>query len=425
MKKTNIFKWMNTPLSSEVGDGMVDAINVKFEHVRDAFLHLSDIFSETPIIYLGRREKEGRTIDVFGKFESAQACYTFKTRGAEWFVFNIMNQYLHGGRHTKPVLVAASAGNHAQGVALAAKRWGLEAHIFMPEGTPEVKLRRTSEELEAIVHQEGRSFDESLQAALEYAKPRGREFIHPYEHHYTIEGQGSVAMEILARLCPLAEKYWRLYDQFAKTPNWLASAPDIIIAGAGGGGLTSGMGVVARDFTKKTGHKVHVIGVQSENADSLYLSFHAGRLLPSTNGAASIADGIAVRQASEVMLATTRMYVDDMVLVSEKEIIEAMQAIRNHPSLQDRTWFHDEHYNGEFPDRQLPENQVFYSVERQLNIVEGAAAAAFAGVDKIDFHHLGIKKELVSVVCVLTGSNIDPKKWNSLTSDAAQLSKGF
>lgn len=395
---------------------MANAIDVEFEHVKGAFRHLNGIFSDTPILPLDTREMQGRIVNVFGKFESAQACYTFKTRGAEWYVFNIMSQYLNHGRHNKPVLVAASAGNHAQGVALAAKRWDLEAHIFMPKNTPEVKLNRTNEKLEAMVHLVGETFDEALKAALEYAEPRGREFIHPYENHYTIEGQGTVAMELLSQWCPLAAEYWRMYDLFGQTPLW--NAPDVIVAGAGGGGLTSGMGVVAKDFTKHTGHPVKVVGVQTESADSLYRSFHARKLLPSSKNEPSIAEGIAVRQATKGMVATTLSYVDDMVLVSEEEIISAMQAVRNHPGLN-RAWYHEEHFNGEFPERKLPNGDRFYSIERPLNVVEGAAAAALAGVDKLDFSRLGMEQQEVNVVCVLTGSNIDPAKWESLTSPSA------
>ena len=134
-------------------------IDVKFHGVWRAYDHLSVVFDETPIIPLEKRVDGERAVHVYGKMESAQATYSFKSRGSEWLVHNVMEQYEKGGRKKKPELVTASAGNHAQGVALAANRRGLEAHIFMPETTPEVKRKRTEEKLGGIVHLSGSYFD--------------------------------------------------------------------------------------------------------------------------------------------------------------------------------------------------------------------------------------------------------------------------
>lgn len=388
--------------------------HVSPEGVKDAFGHLSRIFDETPIIPLEEREVNGRRVRISGKLESVQATYSFKSRGAEFFVHNRVEEIKRGGRG-RPILVTASAGNHAQGVALAAKRYGLEAHIFMPVTTPQVKRGRTEEKLGGTVHLVGNYFDETLEAALEFAEPRGRVFVPPYQHPDIIHGQGTIAMEILARACPYHERYWRFYEYFREHP-W--EVPDVVVAGVGGGGLSTGMGIVIRDFREQTGHNIRMVGVQSENADSMYRSFHAGKLLPSSNNASSIADGINVKSASPVMLSLVRDYVDDIVLVSEEEIQGAMRSLRYNPNLNMPPWFHNEYA---VPGRVLPQHieggkeALIFSVERPLYRHEGASAASYAGVGKLDYDRLGIGKDTVRVVCVLTGSNIDAAEFDALT----------
>ncbi len=389
---------------------MAEEINLSFDGVKAARHHLSRIFDETPILPLAVKDVDGRKVTVHGKLESAQATYSFKSRGAEFFVHNRVREQQKGGRK-KPILVTASAGNHAQGVALAAKRWGLDAHIFMPTTTPQVKRGRTEEKLGGIVHLVGDYFDQALSAALEYSEPRGRVFVPPYKHRDIIHGQGTVAMEMLSRVCPYHSFYWRFYDYFSEHP-WVV--PDVVIAPVGGGGLATGMGIVIRDFTKHTGHDIKLVGVQSENADSMYRSFHSGKLLPSSNTMPSIADGIYVKQASEEMLGFVRTYVDDIVLVSEGEIQEAMRSLRYNPSLnRQKQWYHSER---SIPERVLSYNEEAFSVDRPLNRHEGASAASYAGVDKLDYGKLGIDKEFVRVMCVLTGSNIDSERFDALTS---------
>ncbi len=386
-------------------------IYVSFGGVKEAYYHIRRIFDETPVIPLGERDADGRRVVVSAKLESAQATYSFKSRGAEFFVHSRVMEFKKGGYYKVPELVTASAGNHAQGVALAAKRYGLKAHIFMPRNTPEVKRERTEEKLGGEVHLVGTCFDNALEAALEYAQPRGRIFVPPYEHNDVIHGQGTIAVELLSRTCPYHDRYWRFYDYFRKNP-W--QVPDVVVAGVGGGGLTAGLGIVIKDFVENTGHNMRLVGVQSSNSDSMYRSFHAGTLLPSSTNEPTIADGINVKQASPRMLALAKRYVDDVVLVSDNEIKDAMRSLRHIPNLNGVTWYHREHASA---GRTLPGDRENFSTERPLNRHEGASAASYAAVDKLDYDRLGIsKKETVYVTCILTGSNIDAAKFDTLTA---------
>lgn len=394
------------------------SLNVSFDGVKDAYSHLSRIFDETPLVFLDERDVAGRRIRVYGKLESTQATCSFKSRGSEYFIQRAAEQYENmmiqprrslDRPRTMPEFVTASAGNHGQGVALAAKRRGLEAHIFVPVTTPDVKVERAGEKLGAHIYKVGESFDQSLQSALEYAQPRGRVFVHPYQHQDIIHGQGTIAVELLARTCPHHNMYWRFYGDFKQEP-W--DVPDVIVTPVGGGGLSVGMGVVVQDFREHAEYNMRLVGVQTENADSMHRSFHTGELLPSSTSLPSVADGICVRQASQEMFDLARKYVDDIVLVSEAEIVDAMRNLRYNPNLQRDPWYMREKA---IPGRMLSEGQRIYSSNRVWNKHEGASSAAYAGVGKLDYDKLGIDKPEINVVCVLTGSNIDDAKFEHLT----------
>ena len=123
------------------------AIDIKPKEARKAARHIESIHGVTPVLPLETIVRDGVVLHLRGKLENAQSVFTFKARGAEWFVYNLMSQYHDKtGRfrsdHTEPELVTASAGNHAQGVALAAKRYGLKAVIFMPVNTPSAKKKK-------------------------------------------------------------------------------------------------------------------------------------------------------------------------------------------------------------------------------------------------------------------------------------------
>ena len=224
------------------------------------------------------------------KCENMQRAGSYKVRGA----------YVRIARLAAPErargVVAASAGNHAQGVALAAGLLGTTATVFMPVGAPLPKVEATKK-YGARVELVGNSVDESLVAAQEFADRTGAVFIHPFDHPDVIAGQGTVALEILEQ------------------------CPDVrtIVAGVGGGGLISGIAVAAKALRSD----IRVIGVQASGAAAFPPSLLAGApvRLPAY---ATIADGIAVGRPGDVTFAHVRELVDEVVTVSEEDISRAL-----------------------------------------------------------------------------------------------------
>ncbi len=394
-------------------------IDIAPREAKKAAKHIASIHGITPILPLETLVRDGVILHLLGKFENVQSVYTFKVRGAEWFVYNLMVEYRgHGGRFrsddTQPVLVTASAGNHAQGVALAAKRYGLESVIFMPTNTPDVKKARV-DELGGKITLVGNVFDEALAKALEYKhESRNRIFIPPYENPFIMAGQATVGVELLSQFCPLHPDYLRVARY-----QW--PVPDVIICGVGGGGLASGIGSIVQEFNNASGRNIRVIGVQTEAADSMYQSIKTGEFRESSDMAAkSVADGIAVKKASPRMIRTVQKYVGQVVLVSEEDIIRAIAYINQHPDLQ-RTWKTQEVPNPSIPFRRLPEGAQHVYEPRPLNRVEGAAAAPYAAVvfgdkyQQINWRKIAGDRKELTVVCVLTGSNIPSQKLQDLT----------
>ena len=407
--------------------GTTSAIYIPPREARKAAEHFRRIHGETPIVPLNEIEIDGVRLNILGKLENVQSVYTFKARGAEWFVNNLMRQYHEGygmfrKDRTKPSLVTASAGNHAQGVALAAKRYGLETIIFMPEGTSEVKVNRVCE-LGATIRIEGKVFDQSLESALLYKQEgQSRIFIPPYENPLIMAGQAGVAVEILSKTCPYHSDYLRVANL-----DW--KAPDVIIAGLGGGGLVSGIGSVIQEFNARTGKHVKVIGVQSEAADSMYRSIREGRYLPSTDmQAKTCADGINVKQASPRMINTVRGYVYQVVKVSEEHIIQSIVYIAEHPSLIDQRWHTNEWLDASVPYRSLPGDAVQVHESRRMNRIEGAAAAPFAAVfygdlgRELDWKKIAGGKNELDVYCIFTGGNIPNERWTDLRNQHRTVS---
>jgi threonine dehydratase len=224
------------------------------------------------------------------KCENVQRAGSYKVRGAYVRIALLSPDERAGG------VVAASAGNHAQGVALAAGLLGTAATVFMPVGAPLPKVAATKG-YGARVELVGTTVDESLVAAQDFAERTGAVFIHPFDHPDVIAGQGTVALEILEQ------------------------CPDVrtIVTGVGGGGLISGVAVAAKALRPD----VRVIGVQADGAAAYPPSLLAGEpvRLPAY---ATIADGIAVGCPGEITFAHVRKLVDDMVTVSEEDISRAL-----------------------------------------------------------------------------------------------------
>ncbi|MGW5078295.1 threonine ammonia-lyase [Micromonospora echinospora] len=227
---------------------------------------------------------------VWLKCENLQRAGSYKVRGAYVRISRLSAEERSHG------VVAASAGNHAQGVALAAGLVGAHATVFMPVNAPLPKVAATKG-YGAQVELVGNTVDESLVAAQTFAERTGAVFIHPFDHADVIAGQGTVALEILEQ------------------------CPDVrtIVTGVGGGGLVSGVAVAAKALRPD----VRVIGVQAASAAAFPPSLRAGEpvRLPSF---ATIADGIAVGRPGELTFTHVRKFVDEVVTVSEEDISRAL-----------------------------------------------------------------------------------------------------
>jgi threonine dehydratase len=226
------------------------------------------------------------------KCENLQRTGSFKVRGAYTRMARLSDEERGRG------VVAASAGNHAQGVALAAQALGIKATVFMPEGAPIPKEKATREYGADVVFH-GRYLEDSLAEARAFQERTGAILIHPFDNTDIVAGQGTVGLEILRQ------------------------APDVetIVVPCGGGGLLSGIAIAV----KATHPDVHVIGVQAEGAAAFPGSLEAGRPVP-LDSMSTMADGIAVGLPGEVTFTAVRDLVDEILTVSEASLSRAVLA---------------------------------------------------------------------------------------------------
>ncbi len=234
---------------------------------------------------------------IFFKPENMQRTGAYKVRGAYYKISTLSPEELGHG------LIAASAGNHAQGVAYAAARAGVKSVVVMPTTTPLIKVERTKGYgAEVILH--GDVYDESCDFAMQLAEERGYTFIHPFNDPVVATGQGTIAMEIVQEL-PLV---------------------DTILVPVGGGGLACGVAT----FAKLYNPKIRVIGVEPEGAPSLTAALEAGHpvRLPSAN---TIADGTAVLEVGDAVFPYLKDNLDDVITVPDEELIVAfLDMVENH-----------------------------------------------------------------------------------------------
>ncbi|TRZ65950.1 MAG: threonine ammonia-lyase [Rhodocyclaceae bacterium] len=276
--------------------------------------------------------------EVWLKFENHQFTASFKERGAlNKLVSLTAEQAGHG-------VLAVSAGNHAQAVAYHAQRLGIDAVIVMPLHTPTVKISRTKH-FGAEIILAGETFDEALQHGLKLAEERHLTLVHPYDDPYVIAGQGTVALEMLEAQPGL----------------------DALVIAVGGGGLIAGISIMAKAIRPG----IKIFGVQSEAFPAMHDLFHER---PGMSMSASIAEGIAVKMPGLLTRKVVQRHVDDVFLVSEDEI----------------------------------ENALIMLLEIEKTVVEGAGAAGLAGVIRNRQQFKG-----QSVGLVLCGGNID----SSMLSD--------
>lgn len=233
---------------------------------------------------------------VLLKREDLQPVFSFKLRGAYNKIAGLDAEACARG------VIAASAGNHAQGVALAAKRRGIEALIVMPKTTPRIKIDSVRA-LGATIVLHGSAYDEACEHAELLAHGRNLVFIHPYDDVEVIAGQGTVAMEIL-----------RQHPQ----------ALDAIFVPVGGGGLIAGVAA----YVKALWPSIRIIGVEPEEAPSLHRALQAGERV-ALDQVGIFADGAAVRQVGKEPFRVARTCVDEVVLVSTDEICAAIKDIFN------------------------------------------------------------------------------------------------
>ena len=232
---------------------------------------------------------------IWFKREDLQPVFSFKIRGA----YNKI-------AHLSPIsaqrgVICASAGNHAQGVALGARTRGIPAVIVMPLITPDIKVQAVADlGAEIVLH--GDDYDQAYEHAVELARERGMVFVHPFDDPDVIAGQGTIAMEILRQQH--------------------GDAIDAIFVPVGGGGLIAGIGA----YVKALYPRIKIIGVEPEDAAGMYESLRAGKRV-TLERVGMFADGVAVRRVGEETFRLAKQYVDEIILVTTDQICAAIQDI--------------------------------------------------------------------------------------------------
>ena len=239
---------------------------------------------------------------LYLKLENLQITGSFKPRGA----FNKMLQLTAEQRAAG--VVAASAGNHAQGVAYAARQLGIAATIVMPETTPLAKIRGT-EELGASIVLHGSRYGEAYDKACELQQQHGYTFVHAFDDPHIIAGQGTIGLEILEQV-PDA---------------------DIIVVPIGGGGLISGIALVIKHIRPD----IRLIGVQAERIPAMKTSLEAGHIQPH-HPANTIADGISIAKVGQHTFPLVQQYIDEVVTVNEEAIANAIMMLLEHKRQESR-----------------------------------------------------------------------------------------
>ncbi len=227
---------------------------------------------------------------IYLKCENRQKTGSFKIRGASNKIAALVE------RGEVKSVVASSAGNHAQGVAFAAKNFGIPATIAMPATAPIAKVQAT-QGYGANVVLSGDCYDDAYAKACEICEAEGATFLHPYNDLEVIAGQGTLGLEILSDLPTV----------------------DVVIVPAGGGGLLAGVAACIKQINPR----IRIVGVQAEGANAIAQSFREKRYI-STDTVSTIADGIAVKAPGDITVELINRYVDDVVTVSDMEISDAI-----------------------------------------------------------------------------------------------------
>lgn len=316
---------------------------VTLKDIRQTYGNISDIIHRTPVITSNQLDGQCGN-QVFLKAEHLQKTGSFKIRGAA----NRVKAAVEAGT---TYITAASSGNHGQAVAYIANQLGIKATIVVPEDAAASKINAVKAYQGEIVYC-GRTSAERLPRAKELAEKHGGVFIPPYDDPLIIAGQGTVGLEIMEQV----------------------KDADIVMVPVGGGGLISGIATAVKEMNPD----VKVVGVEPELADDTYQSLQSGEI-KSIGPTDTIADGLRSSQPGDVTFPIVQKYVDDLVLVREDEIRQALQFI----------------------------------LERMKQVVEPSGAVTTAAVMQ---NKLNVSNK--RIVCVVSGGNIDLSRLHDLLPES-------
>ncbi|MBR0598852.1 threonine ammonia-lyase [Sinanaerobacter chloroacetimidivorans] len=317
------------------------------EHILKAQESLNGVIKKTPLIYSDFYSKE-YGCNVYIKPENFQITGSFKIRGAYNKINNLTEEESRNG------IICSSAGNHAQGVAFSAQKKNLKSTIVMPNVTPLLKVDATKAYgSEVVIH--GDVYDEAYGKAMALANEYGYTFVHAFDDYDVICGQGTIGLEILEELDGIDE----------------------ILIPIGGGGLISGIAMAV----KAVKPEVKVIGVVPVGAMAMKISIDEGQLTRLASVKTS-AEGVAVRQPGDLTFALAKKYVDEIITVTEKDIMEA----------------------------------VLLTLEKHKMIAETAGVVPLAGLKKR-------AKPGKNIVCLVSGGNIDVVTISSIINQG-MISRG-
>ena len=315
---------------------------VTIDDIRKAQDTIKDIVKRTDILESTKLSLLTNA-NIYYKCENLQKTGSFKVRGACNKIANLTEEEKSKG------VIASSAGNHAQGVALGAKMNNIEATIVMPSTAPLAKVTATKS-YGANVVLEGLVYDDAYAKAVEIQKETGATFLHPFNDKYVIAGQGTIGLEIFEQM---------------------NNKVDTILCPIGGGGIISGIATAAKALNPN----VKIVGVQTANIPSMYESMKSGKVTTAFKST-SIADGISVKTVGELTFNIAKDLLDEVVLVEEDEIAEA----------------------------------VLFLMENQKVVAEGSGAVTTAAILSGKYK----PKENENVVLIISGGNIDVNTLNRI-----------
>ena len=315
---------------------------VTIDDIRKAQDTIKDIVKRTDILESTKLSLLTNA-NIYYKCENLQKTGSFKVRGACNKIANLTEEEKSKG------VIASSAGNHAQGVALGAKMNNIEATIVMPSTAPLAKVTATKS-YGANVVLEGIVYDDAYAKAVEIQKETGATFLHPFNDKYVIAGQGTIGLEIFEQM---------------------NNKVDTILCPIGGGGIIAGIATAAKALNPN----VKIVGVQTANIPSMYESMKSGKVTTAFKST-SIADGISVKTVGELTFNIAKDLLDEVVLVEEDEIAEA----------------------------------VLFLMENQKVVAEGSGAVTTAAILTGKYK----PKENENVVLIISGGNIDVNTLNRI-----------